>query len=506
MALLEMRHIRKEFGPVLANDDVDFSVERGEIHALLGENGAGKSTLMQILYGLYQPTAGEIYFEGSKVSIRNPREAIAMGIGMVHQHFMLIPALTVVENVILGMEGNPKVLDLKKAADRVVEIGEKYGIHLDPFSTVEDLTVGQQQRLEILKALYRGAELLILDEPTAVLTPQEVQELFVMIRQLTQEKYTVIFITHKLPEVMNICDRCTVLRQGRLERVVAVRDIKDRDELARLMVGHEVKLTTEKTRTPPGEVVLEVRELSDGTGKERPVLKNVSFHVAKGEILGVAGVDGNGQSELVRCLTGLRPCTGGAVVLNGEDITHASTRRILDKKVSHIPEDRIKMGIVPDMAVRENMMLMNFQKPPYCQKGFLRWKLIRAHAKELCEQFNVKTPNTGEKIKRLSGGNQQKVVVGREIDRDPSLLIAVHPDRGLDIGATKYIQSRILEARNKGAAVLLVSTELDEILELSDRIVVMYGGEIMGCLDAADATREEVGLMMAGKRQGSAAV
>ena len=500
MALLEMKHIRKEFGSVLANDDVNFSVEQGEIHALLGENGAGKSTLMQILYGLYQPTSGEIYFKGKKVRIRSPKEAIQMGIGMVHQHFMLIPALTVVENVILGMADNPKVLDLKDAARRVTEIAEKYGIKLDPFAPVEQLSVGQQQRLEILKALYRGAELLILDEPTAVLTPQEVQELFVMIRQLTREKYTVIFITHKLPEVMNICDRCTVLRQGRLEQVVKVKDIQDRDELARMMVGKEVKLTTEKNRTPPGDKVLEVRELSDISGRERAVLKNISFHVSQGEILGIAGVDGNGQSELVRCLTGLRTCGSGSILLNGEDITHAATRRILDKGVSHIPEDRIKMGIVPDMAVRENIVLMNFQKAPYCKGGFLRWKVIREYAQKLCEEFNVKTPSTGEKIRRLSGGNQQKVVVGREIDRNPSLLIAVHPDRGLDIGATKYIQSRILDARNNGAAVLLVSTELDEILELSDRIIVMYGGEIMGCIAAADATREEVGLLMAGKR------
>ncbi|MEL7608256.1 MAG: ABC transporter ATP-binding protein [Bacillota bacterium] len=498
MALLEMHRICKSFGCVAANDHIDFSVNQGEIHALLGENGAGKSTLMQILYGLYQADSGKIVFKGKQVHINTPKEAIALGIGMVHQHFMLIPALTVVENIILGMGNNPKVLNLKKAADDVTRLAAKYGIKLDPFALVERLSVGQQQRLEILKALYRGAELLILDEPTAVLTPQEVCELFKMIRRLTEEGHTVIFITHKLVEVMNICDRCTVLRQGRLEKVLEVKDIKDRGELARLMVGKDVGLTVEKPLLPKGEAVMRVKGLSAVDQKGLPVLKGVSFEVCAGEILGVAGVDGNGQSELIECLTGLRKPDCGTVMIKDEDVTKATARQILDKKVSHIPEDRIKMGIIKEMSVKENMILMNFTKAPLSKKGFLKGNLIRQYAQRLCGEFNVKTPSPEETMRKLSGGNQQKVVVGREIDRNPDLLIAVHPARGLDVGATKYIQSRILEVRNRGAAVLLVSTELDEILELSDRIIVLFEGVMTGCVNAIETSREELGLMMTG--------
>ena len=502
MAYLEMKNVSKIFPGVIANDDISFSVEKGEIHALLGENGAGKSTLMNILYGLYQQDEGTVHLKGKEVRIKDPKEAIDLGIGMVHQHFMLIPALSAIENVILGMK-NSKVLNLEKAAADVEKLAATYGMKLDLFAKVWQLSVGEQQRLEIIKALYRGAELLILDEPTAVLTPQEVKELFGMVRRLTDEGHTVIFITHKLAEVMEICDRCTVLRLGKLEATVNIADIEDMRELARLMVGKDVELTT--TKAPPnlGDTVLSVESLNTLNDKGMSALRDVSFSIKRGEILGVAGVDGNGQSELVECLTGLRKATSGNVIIRDASVTNLNPREIIEKKVSHIPEDRHKRGMFKEMSVKENMILMSYYKEPYSKKGFLNWKWIARHVANICKMFSVKTPSIEEMAGKLSGGNQQKFVAGRELDRKPELLIAMHPSRGLDIGATKYIQSRIVEQRNNGAAVLLVSTELDEILELSDRIMVMYDGNVMGVLNSDDATRENIGVLMAGVREAS---
>jgi ABC-type uncharacterized transport system ATPase subunit len=503
--ILEMRNISKYFGPVVANSSVNFSVKEGEVHALLGENGAGKSTLMNILYGLYAQTEGEIFYRGEKVEIRSPGQAIKLGIGMVHQHFMLIPALTAIENVVLGYEGNAAVLDLKSAAVRFSEMAERYRMNIDPWIRVEQLSVGQQQRLEILKALFREAQLLILDEPTAVLTPQEVEGLFDIIRQLTEEGRTVIFISHKLGEIMTICDRCTVLRQGRVvAEGLSVSEIQDANELAELMVGKSVELITDKKACAIGDVVLSVNGLTAYNDRKIKALDNVSFDVRGGEILGVAGVDGNGQSELVKCLTGLMQSSSGTVTISGVDCTNKSPKEVLRRGVSHIPEDRQKMGMIASMNLRENLTLMEYDSEPFSGKGgFLHWKWITDHSEKLCTKYQVKTPGTGEIAGNLSGGNQQKLVVGRELDREPDLLIAVHPSRGLDIGATKYIQSRILEERDRGAAVLMVSTELDEIMEISDRILVIYEGEVMDIVAQSEAERNRLGLLMAGIKNGS---
>ena len=502
MTLLEMRHVTKRFGYVVANEDVNLTVEQGEVHALLGENGAGKSTLMNILYGMYAQSEGEVYYHGKPARIRDPKQAIELGIGMVHQHFMLIPALSAIENVVLGYQGNKEVLDLKAAAKRFTEMAARYNMQIDPWMKVEQLSVGQQQRLEILKALYRNIDLLILDEPTAVLTPQEVEGLFDMIRQLTGEGKTVIFISHKLAEIMAICDRCTVLRLG---RVVAsglpIKEITDKEHLAALMVGQDVNLVTAKETAKPGAEVLHVENLICLNSRKLKAVKDVSFSVRAGEIVGVCGVDGNGQSELIRAITGLLKPQSGKVIIGGADCTCKSPREILKHGVSHIPEDRHKMGMIAKMNLRENLTLMSYDQKPFSTHGVLHWKWIDQHSTELCGRYNVKTPNVAEFAGNLSGGNQQKFVVGRELDRDPKLLIAVHPSRGLDIGATKYIQSRIVEERDRGAAVLLVSTELDEIMEISDRIIVLYEGEIMGIVDQKDATRNSLGLMMAGERK-----
>jgi ABC-type uncharacterized transport system ATPase subunit len=501
MAFLEMKHVSKYFGSVAANVDVNLSVEKGEIHALLGENGAGKSTLMNILYGMYAHSEGEIWLNGQPVRIKDPKDAIAKGIGMVHQHFMLIPALSVIENVVLGLKENKEVLDLKAAAREFSQMAERFGMELDPWAKVETLSVGAQQRVEILKALYRKASLLILDEPTAVLTPQEVKGLFHMLRQLTAEGLTIIFITHKLNEIMEVCDRCTILRLGRVVRTTAISDIQDKQELAALMVGSQVELLTQKPPAHPGDEVLRVEDLSYVDKRGIRALDQMSFSLRGGEILGVCGVDGNGQSELVRCITGLLKPASGSVRVCGADCTGADPRMILGQGVSHIPEDRHKMGMIREMTVNENLILMSYRTPECQKRGFLKWKDIRAHSQALCEQYNIKTPSVLERSGNLSGGNQQKMVVGRELDRRPRLLIAMHPDRGLDIGATKYIQRQIVAASQAGAGVLLVSTELDEILELSDRILVVFEGRMMGILDRSEATAERLGLMMAGARQ-----
>ncbi len=497
--ILEMRNITKRFGPVVANDDVSFSVRKGEVHALLGENGAGKSTLMNILFGLYEQTSGEILYKGETVNIRSPRDAINLGIGMVHQHFMLIPAHSAIENVVLGYDGNSAVLDLKSAAKRFTEMAERYHMNIDPWELVSNLSVGQQQRLEILKALYRDVETLILDEPTAVLTPQEVDGLFEVIRQLIAEGKTVVFISHKLPEIRAICDRCTILRRGKVAAAgLAISDIKDLNELARLMVGRDVELVTDKTPSDPGEVVLNVENLNYTNEKGIHVLKDVSFDVRAGEIVGICGVDGNGQSELIKCLTGLLHATSGKIELMGNDITRCSPKEVLKQGVGHIPEDRHAMGMVGQMNLRENISMVDGHEEPFSSHGFMHWRWIDGHSRKLVEKFSVKTPSIMEKAINLSGGNQQKLVVGRELTREANLLIAVHPSRGLDIGATKYIQSQIVEARDRGVAVLMVSTELDEILEIPDRVLVIYSGRILACLDQCDCTRSGLGLLMAG--------
>ncbi|MDF2674322.1 MAG: transporter related protein [Clostridiales bacterium] len=498
MAFLEMKHITKRFHTVVANNDVSLSVEKGEVHALLGENGAGKSTLMNILYGMYDQSEGDIYLKGQKVQIKDTKHAIELGIGMVHQHFMLIPALTAIENVILGLKDNKMVLDLNSAAEKFKEMAKKYNMAIDPLTKVEDLSVGQQQRLEILKALYRNADILILDEPTAVLTPQEVVGLFDMVRQLTSEGKTVIFISHKLAEIMEICDRCTVLRLGRVVATVAIKDVENKEELAKLMVGKEVELVTEKKDAKLGDEILRVENLCAVNKDKRPVLTNVNFNVFAGEILGVCGVDGNGQSELIKCITGLHKIQSGKFFINSVDCTSETPKQILKHNVSHIPEDRHRMGMIKGMTVEENLILMCYDQEPYSKHGVFNTKWIGQHCEEICKTYSVKTPDIKEMAGNLSGGNQQKFVVGRELDRDPELLIAVHPSRGLDIGATKYIQSRMIDERDKGAAVLMVSTELDELLEISDRIMVMYSGKVMGIVNQKDATREQLGKLMAG--------
>lgn len=498
MAYLEMRNITKQFGEVLANNCVNLSVEKEEIHALLGENGAGKTTLMNVLYGMYDFHEGEIFIDGKQVKIRNPRDAITNGVGMVHQHFMLIPAHNVVENVVLGLPDNHHVLNLKSAANRIKDITASMGIDIDPWAKVEDLTVGQQQRVEIIKALYRNVNILILDEPTAVLTPQETRNLFRMIKKLVANGMTVIFISHKLAEIMEICDRCTILRQGKVVKTVKVAEVSDRNELATLMIDREFSTTLNKSPASFGDVVMEVKNLNYITPEKIHALHNISFQLHRGEILGVCGVDGNGQSELVRCLTGLLGVNSGSIQIMGEECVRRSTREIINMGISHIPEDRQSMAVVPGLSVSENLILMNYKDKEHSNHGILRWSNIHAVNTSLCERYNIKTPNVHELLQNLSGGNQQKVVVARELDRSPAIIIAMHPSRGLDVGATRYIQEQILQARENGTAVLLVSTELEEILELSDNIIVMYKGTVMEIVDRKNATPEYLGLLMAG--------
>ncbi|QRN85260.1 ABC transporter ATP-binding protein [Clostridia bacterium] len=498
--ILEMRDIVKQFPGVLANDHVTFKVEKGEVHTLLGENGAGKSTLMNILYGLYSPTSGEIWLHGKKVDIHSPRVAIENGIGMVHQHFMLIPALTVIENVILGMTENKQVLDLDGAANAFVELAQKYNMKIDPYEMVENLTVGEQQRVEILKALYRGADLLILDEPTAVLTPQEVDELFKMIDTLTGEGHTVIFISHKLNEVMHISNRVTVLRSGKSCETV-LKENTDKHELARLMVGREIDLDRSIGKPQLGDVVLEMKDVECVGDKGINALNGLNLTVRKGEILGIAGVDGNGQDEMLDVIAGLRKVTKGSIKICGTDSTNSNPREIMKRGVAHIPADRHKRGMISEMSIKENLMLIDYYKPPFAKGKRLNWNEIEKSSERLLKEFNVKAPSIETAGGSLSGGNQQKMVLARELDRDPEFLIAAHPVRGLDIGATEFVHERLIAERANGVGILLVSTELEEILTLADRIAVIYEGEIMGVIEAEDATVAELGLMMAGSKK-----
>jgi ABC-type uncharacterized transport system ATPase subunit len=501
--VLEMRGIVKQFPGVLANDDVDFDLAQGEVHALLGENGAGKSTLMNILYGLYKPDAGEIRVHGKSVTFHSAKDAIEEGLGMVHQHFMLIPVMTVAENIVLASEPTQGgvLLDYDEARKRVRELSGAFGFAIDPDARIEDISVGQQQRVEILKALYRRANILILDEPTAVLTPQEAEELFVILRTLVREGISIIFISHKLNEVLEIADRITVLRRGRHIDTIP-REGATEQGLARLMVGREVLLRVDKPPASPGEPVLELRNVTvrDERGLEK--VRDVSFEVRRGEIVGIAGVEGNGQTELVEAITGLRNRDSGEIVVDGrEQSTHASARTMLEAGVGHIPEDRHRYGMVLDFTLAENVALHDFRYPPDSRFGWLFPRVLAERTRRLIKEFDVRGGGPQTRARSLSGGNQQKLVVAREVDRDPKVLIAAQPTRGLDVGAIEYLHRRLVEERDTGRAVLLVSLELEEVLSLSDRILVIYEGRIVA-EHASGVTEEEIGVeMLGGQRE-----
>ncbi len=497
--VVEMKNITKVFGNFVANENINLTVHKGEVHALLGENGAGKSTLMNILYGLYTPTSGEIFIKGQKIDIANPNIAIKHGIGMVHQHFMLVEPFTVAENIILGMETTKGlgVLDLKKAINDVKQLSEKYGLHVDPEAKIEDITVGMQQRVEILKALYRGAEILILDEPTAVLTPQEIHELIQIIRNLTEEGKSIIIITHKLKEIKMAADYCTIIRRGKFIDTVDV-SVTSEEDLASKMVGREVSFAVDKVEAKPGKKVLSIDNIVVKDNRGINAVDGLSLDIYGGEILGIAGIDGNGQSELIDGITGLRKVESGSIQLHGNDVTNKTPKEIIERKISTIPEDRQKRGLVLDFTISENMVLENYHKKPFAKNGVLSHQKIKEFAKELIEKFDVRPTNENAKARALSGGNQQKVIIAREVTNDPDLLIAAQPTRGLDVGAIEYVHKALVEQRDKGKAVLLVSLELDEVMNVSDRIAVIYEGKIVGIVDAKNADENTLGLMMAG--------
>ncbi len=501
---LEVKHITKRFPGVVANDDVNLTLYKGEILALLGENGAGKSTLMNIIYGLYKPTEGEIYVNGKKAEMHNPKDAIALGIGMVHQHFQLVPVMTVAENIMLGAESVKKngLLDIKKVAREITELSHRYHLDVDPYATVEDLPVGVQQRVEIIKALYREAEILILDEPTAVLTPQEIEGLFEIMKRLQKQGKSIIFISHKLKEVLYISDRIVVLRNGKVVGETTPAEATQ-EKLAAMMVGREVILTVDKKPARPGDVVLEVKNLRAKSDLGDEALRGVSFQVREGEILGVAGVQGNGQTELVEVITSLKKAEGGQVIINGEDMTNASPRAITQKgQSSHVPEDRHAYGMVATYSVADNLVLNTYNLPPFAKGITVNRPAIIEHAEKLIQEFDVRTPSPHTMAGSLSGGNQQKMVVAREFSRPIKLLIAAQPTRGIDVGSIEFIHNQIVAKRDEGVAVLLVSSELDEIMSLSDRIAVMYKGEIIDIVPREEATRENIGLLMAGVKRG----
>jgi ABC-type uncharacterized transport system ATPase subunit len=499
LPILELRGVTKAFPGVIANDHVDLALNQGEILALLGENGAGKTTLMNILYGLYTPDEGEIYLQGARIEIHSPNDAIHHGIGMVHQHFMLVPVFTVTENVMLGVESIRAgiLLDREWAAHRISEISSRFGLEVDPSTKVQDLPVGVQQRVEIIKVLYREADILILDEPTAVLTPQEAEHLFRVIRSLVAQGKSVIFITHKLKEVFAIADRITVLRRGRVVGDTIPLETTE-VELARMMVGREVVLEAEKTPAQPGKVVLDVQDLYVLDDRGARAVDDVSFQVRAGEVLGIAGVQGNGQTELVEALTGLRPISAGQVTILGRDTSHASPRAIIEAGTAHVPEDRQRDGLVLSFSVQDNLVMNTYYVPPFAKGVILQQDQIREAAQRQVELFDIRTPGVETPVSNLSGGNQQKVIVAREFSRPIDLLIASQPTRGLDVGSIEYIHQRIIEKRDQGCGVLLVSPELDEVISLSDRIGVMYEGRLLAVLPAEEATKERLGLLMAG--------
>ena len=501
---IEMLHITKKFPGIIANDDITLQLKKGEIHALLGENGAGKSTLMSVLFGLYQPEEGVIKKDGKEVQIKDPNDANAFGIGMVHQHFKLVECFTVLDNIILGVEPNKLgFIQKKEAREKVLALSDKYGLHVNPDALIEDITVGMQQRTEILKMLYRDNEILIFDEPTAVLTPQEIDELMQIMRNLAAEGKSILFISHKLNEIMAVSDRCTVLRKGKCIGTVETKNTTI-EELSSMMVGRSVNFHVEKGECKPGDVVLDVENMTVASKMHKNnAVKNVSLKVRRGEIVCIAGIDGNGQTEFVHGLTGLEPIIGGKITLCGVDITKAPIRKRILSGMSHIPEDRHKHGLVLDYKLEDNCVLERYFEPEFTNKaGFLRRDNIRKYSERLIEEYDVRSGQGPVTIARsMSGGNQQKAIVAREIDRDPELLIAVQPTRGLDIGAIEYIHKQLVAHRDEGKAVLLVSLELEEVMDVSDRILVMYEGEIVGELDPRTTTEEELGLYMAGAKR-----
>jgi len=499
-AVVQMKGITKTFPGVLANDHVDFDIRSGEIHALLGENGAGKTTLMNILYGLYQPEEGEIYVDGRRVIINSPKDAINLGIGMVHQLFRLIPSLTVTENIVLGLRSSRRpFLDLDVAEKKLTDLSDRYGLKVDPKAKLWQLSVGEQQRVEILKALYRGAKVLIMDEPTSVLTPQEVNELMVIMKKMAAEGLAVIpFVTHKLREVMAISDRITVMRRGKVVATIQTKTTNERD-LAMKMVGRMVLMETETVKVPSERAILELERLRAINDKGLLALEDVSLSIRQGEILGIAGVAGNGQTELAEVITGLRKATGGRILINGKDITNRSTREIMEAGIGHVPEKRVETGVVPDLNVRENLILTSYDDPSLSSRFLLERASIDRHVDKLIADFGIMTPSKDSQVRLLSGGNLQRLILAREVTRkNLSALVTVYPTRGLDVGATEFIRNTLVSLKKKGVAILLISEDLDEILSLSDRIAVVFKGRIMGVLSASEAKIDEIGLMMAG--------
>lgn len=504
--IIEMLDITKEFPGIKANDNVTLQIRKGEIHALLGENGAGKSTLMSVLFGLYQPDGGCIKVRGKEVKINNPLDANALGIGMVHQHFKLVHNFTVLQNIVLGKEDtHGGFLEMKKARKKVMELSEKYHLSVDPDAKIQDITVGMQQRVEILKMLYRDNDILIFDEPTAVLTPQEIDELMSIMKELVSEGKSIIFITHKLNEIKAVADRCSVLRRGRYIGTVDVAST-DKEALSEMMVGHKVQLTVEKKEATPGDVVLDVQNLvvrDKKQGHSKDVIKNVSIQVRKGEIVCIAGIDGNGQTELVEAVTGMIKADEGTITLNGKDVTKESIRYRNTHGMSHIPEDRHKHGLVLDYSLEDNLVLQDYFEPRFQNHGFIKYAEVEKYAKDLIEEYDIRSGQGVDTITRsMSGGNQQKAIIARELTKKHDLLVAVQPTRGLDVGAIEFIHKQIVKERDEGAAVLLVSLELEEVMNLSDRILVIYEGEIVGELNPKTTTIQELGLYMAGSKKG----
>ena len=501
--VVEMLNIRKEFPGIVANDNITLQLKKGEIHALLGENGAGKSTLMGMLFGMYTPEAGVIKVNGKEVNISSPNVANDLGIGMVHQHFKLVENFTVTENIILGLEPKKFLsIDIKSAAKKIEELSKAYGLNVDPYAKIEDISVGMQQRVEILKMLYRNAEVLIFDEPTAVLTPQEIEDLIGIMRNLIKEGKSIILITHKLKEIKEAADRCTVIRRGKYIGTVNVKETSEAD-MAKMMVGRQVSFVVEKKPANVGETVLKIENVSVKNNKKVLGLKNFNLEVKKGEIVGIAGVEGNGQTELVEAITGMRPIEEGKIIFNGKDITKDSIRSRIDEGIAHIPEDRHKRGLILDYTLEDNLVLKAYKNEPFSKNGLINRNKITEYANKIIDTFDVRSGEGGKSIARsLSGGNQQKGIIGREIQSNPDLLIAVQPTRGLDVGSIEYIHKRLVEQRDNGKAVLLVSLELDEILNVSDRIAIVNNGELIGIVNASETDENEVGLMMAGIKRG----
>ncbi|HHX60238.1 MAG TPA: ABC transporter ATP-binding protein [Epulopiscium sp.] len=503
--IIEMNGITKEFPGIKANDNITLQVKRGEIHALLGENGAGKSTLMSVLFGLYQPEEGHIKIRGTEVQINNPMDANELGIGMVHQHFKLVHNFTVLQNIILGVETTEHgFLKMNQAREKIVALSQKYNLRIDPDELISDITVGMQQRVEILKMLYRDNEILILDEPTAVLTPQEIDELMNIMLTLVKEGKSIIFITHKLAEIKQVADRCTVLRRGKYIGVIDVKET-DAEEMSEMMVGRKINLNIEKSESKPTDNILEVKGLSVKSkrqGQSKNIVDNVSFNVRRGEILCIAGIDGNGQTELIQAITGLLAADSGQIILNGEDITKRSIRYRNTHGLSHIPEDRHRYGLVLDYNLAENSVLQQYFEPEFSKKGFLKYNNINQYGEKLIEDYDIRSAQGVKTPARsMSGGNQQKIIIAREVSREPDILVAVQPTRGLDVGAIANIHKQLVVERDKGNAVLLVSLELDEVMNLSDKILVIYEGAIVASLDPAAITTRELGLYMAGSKR-----